>query len=713
MFAARRVFPFLLTAAVILSNPALKSSFAEEAALGEGATVEINGDHVEFQMDQQKVLAEGNVSVTKGNVTLLCDKLEFYQKSKMAFAEGNVVLLRDTGRMEGDRLKFNFEDMTGDFVHARIFASPYFGRGEKIVRVGENHMQMHNGYLTTSDWDKPEYRIVAKKVDIYPGEKAVARHVRMYLGNVPIMYLPRFTQDLRNKRPVVTYTPGYDKQWGAFLLTQWHGYVNDNLKLTLHLDYRERKDLAEGLDVEYKTAKYGNGLVRTYYMHERTLGADHFFQEHLENTTERERFKGEWRHKWDIDEKTNAIWQYYKLSDTDFLKDYFENEHEKDIDPSTYFVLNRGLPKGSLTFQTNVRVNRFTDMVERIPQLTYTLANTELMETGFYLKNSSSYANMTKKLASPSEDRKETMRVHTDNELSYPFKVSFIELSPFVGGAQTYYSRAIDKDNYDVIRSIFRTGANMSTKFYRVFDAQTNKFHLDINRLRHIVTPSIAYLYQHDPTIGSFQLDSFDAIDAITRAHSIVFGVENKLQTKRNDKSVDLVRVINSVDFLLKEDPGKGGFNTINADIDITPYDWLSFYIDSKYDTIAEKIKNVDFDMYINEPGDKWWWRLGKRFSPQVDDQLTSEFGYRFNQKWNFRVYERFDLDTGTLREQEFAVQRDLHSWLMDVNFNSTRGQGDEILVVFTLKAFPELGLDVGTSYNQRKPGSQIADSTP
>jgi hypothetical protein len=89
-----------------------------------------------------------------------------------------------------------------------------------------------------------------------------------------------------------------------------------------------------------------------------------------------------------------------------------------------------------------------------------------------------------------------------------------------------------------------------------------------------------------------------------------------------------------------------------------------------------------------------------------VDDQLTTEAGYRLNQKWAVRSYNRYDLDSGTLKEQEYTLSRDLHSWVMDINYNQTRGSGTEIWLVFTLKDFPDLGLDFGSRFNRRKLGA-------
>ena len=46
----------------------------------------------------------------------------------------------------------------------------------------------------------------------------------------------------------------------------------------------------------------------------------------------------------------------------------------------------------------------------------------------------------------------------------------------------------------------------------------------------------------------------------------------------------------------------------------------------------------------------------------------------------------------------------------MDINFNEKRKFGNEIWVVFTLKAFPDMMIDFGTSFNKRKAGSQSSE---
>ncbi len=684
----------------------------EETRPGAGPTtsVELNGDTIEYSMDGNKVVAEGNVVILYKDVTLTCNRVEFSRSTSIAHAKGNVRLIKSgESEISGEEMTFNFQKMTGDFAPAGIFANPYYGKGEEVSKVDASHILMKNGYLTTCDHDQPHYRIAAAKLDIYPKDKMVARKVCMKIGGIPVLYIPKFSQDLTGKRPRFVFTPGYDKEWGMFLLTAMRYELSDNVKGFLHFDAREKKDIASGFDVTYKTPHMGSGSIRTYYMNERSITSKHFFQPRPSPTIERERFKAEWRHKWDIDQKTNAILQYYKLSDNAILKDYFEREFDKDSSPDTFFLLTRNFTNGVVSFRTDKRVNRFESGLERLPEIRYDLSSQKLGETNFYMRNTTIYSNLSSKDASPTEVRRETMRLDTDNELSYSTKVGIVEFRPFVGGEQTYYSKTKDPEKYDSIRGIFRTGASLSTKFFRVFDVETNQWGLDIHRLRHIITPSVAYSYNHRPTFTSNDLDSFDSIDSRDIGHSLNFSIENKLQTKRNKEVVELLRAVIGTDFALKENPGKGGFNIITTDIDFRPTDRVTFYFDSTYDTREEYLTTVNFDMFING-GKNWWANIGKRWNREVDDQVITELGYRINPKWAIKTYNRFDVRRGQHKEQQLTITRDLHEWTMDVNFNETRSQGSEIWIVFTLKAFPDFVVDLGTSFNKRKAGSQSSE---
>lgn len=732
-------------------------SFNLFAESNNASPVELTGDQVEYSTEGNKMIASGNVSIARGNTKLTADKVEFSRDSGVAMAEGRVVLTMPQGIIRGDKFTYDFNKMTGDFSQAKIAlnivtnnqddaedqgASPapstdsktaaasstssddsqdnfggdmgimdnMYGSGDSVKKVGDDHIVMENGYVTSCDLEKPHFRLASKKLDVYPSDKVVARNVRMFIGKVPIMYLPKYSQKL-NDRPLVVFTPGYDKNWGAFLLQSWRYRLNEQVKGILHLDYRDRKGFAPGLDLFYTTKNMGAGSIRTYYMNEITPQRKNFWDDKSGKSVYAERFKAEWRHRWAIDETTDMTLQYYKLSDSAFLKDYFKREYREDINPASFFLLTKNLNNGTLSFRTDARVNRFTSIVERLPELRYDIANQELGDSGIYLKSQSGFTNLSWKDPSPTEVRRETMRFDSDNQLSYPFKVSFLELKPYVGSRQTYYSKTQDPSQYDVIRGIFETGASLSTKFYKVYDVQKKIWGIEISRLRHVVTPSVNYIFNTRPTISSAVLDDFDYVDSLDRSDTIELALENKWQTKGlKEGSVDILRFLLKTNFNLKDHPSKGGFDHVKSEIEFNPLKWLTFSSDSDYDTVQEKLNSANFDLYVSDSDKgKWAFNLGKRFSADVDDQITTGVEYMINPKWKFKTYRRFDVMNNIVKEQEYTLTRDLHCWEVDINFNETRNEGSEIWVVFRLKALPDLAFDLlGTSFNKRKAGSQV-----
>jgi len=389
------------------------------------------------------------------------------------------------------------------------------------------------------------------------------------------------------------------------------------------------------------------------------------------------------------------------------LKDYFEHEYERDQAPPSYVIATQVLPYGTMTARADYRVNRFTSTVDRLPEVGYRLPSMEIFDSGFYMKNATTVSNLTKKQAAPSEYI-QTNRLHIDHEVFYPVKISFVELKPFVGTRQTYYSRTKEGVMRDTVRGIFRTGVDASTKFYRVYDVSTDALNLDINELRHVITPSIAYEYQHSPGIHRNLLDYYDGIDAFARGHQAALALENKLQTKRNGVSVDLVRAIISTDFVFQQDEAlPSSFNNANFRLEVEPYQWMGFYFDVSYEPQDRQLETVNTDLYINNRDDIWYLRVGDRYHHEVDHQFETEVGWKVNPKWSVRLNQRFDFDTQRSKERGIAIRRDLHSWNMDFVVESEKNEGTEILVVFSLKGFDNVNLGGGRKFGggSERPG--------
>ena len=680
--------------------------------------VQLEADQVQFSQSTNKAIASGHVVVTAGTTTLYSDQLELEKTIGEAVASGHVYI--DSPQMQvvnADTAIYNFNDSTGEFHNATVFNDPFQIKGKVISKVSENHMVMQNGFLTTCDHDIPHFRIATHRMDVYQKDKAIAKGVTMYLGQVPVMYLPQYVQDLKD-RPIFTMMPGHSKDFGAFLLTTLHLKLSNRVKVLVNGDYRERVGIAEGVDVKYRTLSFGSGILRTYYTYENQIATRHLWKLYDNQgikrgpTIRHELYRVEWRHQWQIDKDTNAIWQYYKVHDWDlnntgFIKRYFLREFRHGSDISTYFLLTRNLPKGTVSFRIDAsHVNQALQGVDHYPEIRYDLSGQKLGNTNFYLSNSDTFSNI--KVSQPENDRK-TMRMDVNNELSYPTKVAFIELRPFVGGEHTYYSRTNNVNERSVIRGQFRTGSDLTTHFYRMWNFHKNIGGVEMNGLRHVVTPLVSYSYVHRPTISASHFNQFDTIDALGQSHGIHFSLENLLQTKRNKQSVNLLRTLVETDYqLLEKSKGPGrGFGSVSSTVEFTPNGWLSFKADENYDNKKHHWNTANFDAYLNG-GDKWSIGIGKRYAHHADDEFTTDLRYKINSKWKVKIFDRFIVDKGSVKEENYSFIRDLHEWEMEVEYRQERGVGASFFVVFRLKAFPNMGLNLfSDSFHQPKAGTQ------
>ncbi|MBF0485544.1 MAG: LPS-assembly protein LptD [Candidatus Omnitrophica bacterium] len=689
--------------------PAKDVPHDKNAPYDKNAPVELTGDSIEFKAEESKFVASGNVVLKQNDSTLFCDKLEFYRDRKEAHAIGNIVLVSPKGTVWADKAFYNFETKRGEFTNARIMANPYFGKAASITKFHDDYYVLSDGWISTSDYDNPEYRIKSRKIEVYPYDRAIAHNSVMYLGGMPVMYMPKYVQYLNDDRPHLRVVPGYQKDLGAYVLMSTHMMVTDWIDTTYHLDLYGRKGVGYGVDADYNAWENGgHGLVKTYYINEHQLIGNTIGQTNATPTTG-ERYRIEWRHKWDIDPQTSFISQYYKVSDKDFIKEYFRREYQQDQNPPTYALLTHSMANATASLRADLRVNNFEAPVERLPEFNYSLTNQPISDTGFYVKSNNTISNLRQKDPSVSDNTHHTIRIDTDNELSRPFKVSFLEMRPYIGTEQTYYSNTLDSSHNDSVRGIFRTGMDVSTKFYRVYDVTFNKYGIEVNQLRHVITPTVGYLYQHHPTLGSEKLYGFDSMDARDTIDRFALGLDNTLQTKRDGKSVDLARSSLTTEFRLKDNPTPGSWGDMKWTNELYPNQYVTFHNDMDYNNDTRHLQTANFDLYLKD-NKKWEFDIGRRYAHKDDDLVTTQVSYKFNPKWRTVVYDRWNVDTGHWQEQQYSFVRDLHSWEVEFAINNKKEpekSGTEFWFIFRIKAFPSVKFNGSTSFSKREVGSQ------
>ena len=692
--------------------------------------ITINADQLEYSADNKMAVATGNVEVTYKGAKLTCQKLTINTETKEGVAEGNARLDDAQGVIEGAKISYNFEAKVGTITDANFRSNPYFGQGGTINKISDAEFRVFKGYLTTCNLDRPHYRFGARRVNFFPNDRVQIRGATIFVDKAPLFYVPAYDHSLKDPLMHVQFMPGSSKEWGPYLLSIWRADVNQYIQGRVLLDYRGYIGVAEGFGANYTTPApgFGRGDFKLYYTQERNK-TKAFSKMPVANAKVFQRYLVRLRHKWDPTDRTNVLAEYYKIVDSkrviygadyNILKDFFYREYEKDSLPLSYLSAHHGFDYSSFDFIVQKRVNNWYTQLEKLPELNYTLPSVRIANTPFYFESINQLANSYSKIATatPGDDQNAT-KFDTTNKASIPFRLVFLRFSPYVQARNTYYNKD-DSGNTSIIRTVFSSGTDISTKIYRFFNLKTNFLGLEINNLRYIITPTVSYGYTKLPTIPNYKIKQFLG-DSVTTSQTANLELSNKLQTKRKGQSVDLADLrINTVyTFKPKEGAKRGSsFSNIIFNLEVRPYPWMSIVGDATYNHSGNKevsdymkFSNANFDINFSFAAERTY-SFGQRYQRRGGNELTHKLDWRFNPKWKLAVYQRYQrghdpaLKRG-LREQEYSLTRDLHCWEVSFNWNVKRGEGETAWMIFRLKAFPEMEFEYNQTYHQPKPGSQ------
>jgi lipopolysaccharide assembly outer membrane protein LptD (OstA) len=499
-----------------------------------GQPIVVDGDKVEFFEKEKRIVAEGNVSIVYGEVTLTCDRIDVDTVSQKAICTGNVHVEHPEGVLTGYKIIYDFPNKKGEILEAEIKhpegtiksehveydfegklgkledveveAYPWFAEAGETARVSESEYVLKNGMITTCDHDSPHYRIQAGEIKIYPDEKVVAKNAVFYIGEVPVMWVPYYYHPIIQTKAKVQFIPGQSSEWGYFLLSAWRFYIKGNTKVDILVDYRTKKGFAEGANLYYFADDLGlrglgKGVLRAYFIQQNDIGTYDPTSFRDEDIAPKLRQKIQWNHRIDFDENTVGMVEFNKYSDKYLMKDYFYNEFEEnDPVPPNYFSITTIQPNFMFSLEVAKRFNNFYTVIEKLPELKLDVPNQRLWDTKFYYKSESSGTIFDKEYEFESSPPEKVARGDTFHTLSYVSKIGFLNLTPYGTIRESVYSRHRWNDHF-ISRAAFGGGVNAFTRFHRILDFDTDFMGLDINDIRHIIVPSAEYFHLHQPTV--------------------------------------------------------------------------------------------------------------------------------------------------------------------------------------------------------------------
>ncbi len=681
-----------------------------------------------FDYDPATGIARGTngLVVKYGGAVLIAERVSVNQQIGEAQAEGRVRVLREDQVWVSEHLRYNFKTRQMQAEQFRTGRSPVFAQGEALQGDVSNRVfTARNAYVTSDDVAEPFVKIRASHIRIVPGESVQARGAVMYVGGVPVFYFPYYQRKLGPRANHFTFIPGYRSRFGPYLLGRYNWFWGPALDGALHLDYRLKRGPGGGPDVNLHLGRWGELILKYYYLRDEQPES----RDGIRAPHHRQRFYlGYDATPWtNLNLKAAVAYQ----SDSTLLREFFESDHRRNPQPRTFAEAHRLWDNFSLDLLVEPRVNDFYETVERLPEVRLTAFRQQLGRTPLFYESESTAGWYERKFAEltnsfPATNNFAAARADTYHQITLPQTLfGWLNVAPRVGGRFTWYGEASGPGGFtrEAYRGVFNTGVELNFKASRLWPQARSRW-LDLDGLRHIVEPSVNYVFVPRPHPGPPRLPQFDtewpslrllpieypdfnAIDAIDSQNVLRLGLHQRLQTKRNGRVENFLSWDLYTDWRLDPRPGQNTFSDLYSDLIVRPRRWLTLESQTRYDPDRGQF-NLAFHHLTLQPQSSWslgvgHWYLRDDFSPgptalgQGNNRFVTTFYYRLNENWAFRTSQHFEARDGRWEEQFYTIYRDFRSWTGALTFrvrDSRTGAADyTIAFTVSLKAHPRFGV--------------------
>ncbi len=551
---------------------------------GGAVPIEINSDSTEYRGGI--AIGIGNVVIRYGVVTIYCDYAEYNPDTHDIVLRDNVRFFQDRYAFTADRAIYNVETKRLSMSDFGGPKQPFEVLGDTVLSVKENEYTILDGLVSTSDSSKPDYILRARTMRIYSGDRIVLSNVTLFVGRMPVLWFPYLYQSL-NDQSSYNLAPGYNSDWGAYLLSAFTFPISSNITGTLRIDLRSSRGPALGLDVNYHfgEARETFGRMQIYGLEDQEPNLN---ETALGRTpVDAGRYRLLYQSRTDLGDDIFAVVDFNKMSDTFFLQDFYPNIFAYDPQPDTYLELMKRGEAYTLTALVRPQVNTFQETTERLPELSWEVARTPLFNGPIFYESTTSGAFLHRAFAAPTGNQSvdltagalnpdyQAFRFDTFHQFSLP-KTYFgwLSIDPNVGFRATYYSTTGTFDEADGtnglsegllnergarVRFAMNAGVEGSFKLSKAYESVQARW-LGLDGLRHIIQPYADFSWESQPSVSPSDILPFDryipstrlqaidfpqftSIDSLDRWSILRLGVRNRLQTRRDSSTINWLDV--------------------------------------------------------------------------------------------------------------------------------------------------------------------------
>lgn len=645
--------------------------------------VNLGAQHLTYDKPNQSYLAEGEVLLQRGSMTLEADKVEFNGITGEALASGNVKLTDPKGVMEGERLSYNLNTGHGRLSEGRVLVPEknLHLSGEEIEKFGEWQFRVTQGTYTTCDGEVPSWKFGSSSLDVTLGGYAKAKNVLFYIHDVPVLYFPFMIYPAKTERESGLLLPryGHSTNRGTLFSLGYYQVIERNQDATLRLDYMSELGIGKGLEYRYIFDGENEGISNFYHV----TGIE----------GELDMYSFNWKHTGMLQGGARLLGDVDWVSSRDF-KARMGDTYDVYTREAAISVVAAQKNWGKLDLSGQIKHTKELEAgndltLQRYPEVRLTQVSQRLSDTPVFFRFDSFVDNFRR------HDGDQGQRLMLRPELSTEyFSNEFFVLVPFVGFRQHVYRVSDGMASHGTPD----VGARLSTTFSRVFRPE----YKGVSKLLHRIEPQAEYHYI--PNWVDRGLPAFDGQDNREPQNGLTYALVNWFTVRIEPEEGDgydhefLYLKISQVYDIREERRSQPGavddsdvFSPVNGEAIFRPTRWSLLDINFSYD-----VNNGDhFNSYsvLGEIRDDAGNSLGLNYTFERDlyDYVSTDLTTALFKPFFLGYQLRQDLKGGRTLENQIDLEYRGQCWSVFLTYRD-RIQAQEYLISFSLTGLGRVG---------------------
>ena len=682
-------------------RPIDSDGFREKITTEEGTTIIVERGGIEIAFGDYSMRARNIVMwVPAGTASEGGDRFEQFQ----IYAEGDVSFKTASARLDADRMFYDYGAQRAMLVDAEIYTRlesenlPLVMRAREVRAFSDRRFVAEDAYVTTCEFGLPHYRIQSKRVSLTASSDAegrdsatlVARGNRFYLSNLPVMWLPNVSRDIkRTHTPLRRIEVGNSDAFGTYVTTEWDLWdilaggsaesvsarVSKWTDFVALADYYDDRGPAGGLEFDYRREDIA-GYALGYYVNDRGADSGGF------EPSSEDRWRLKWRQRAFIG-ALQVDTEFSDISDRGFLPEYFEREAKEGKEQETYVYVKKAWENAQASLLYKARINDFQTGTEYLPQARYDVVRFPFLD-GRILYGSTTRAGNVRFRPDNDASRASyrTQRVDSIQFLEAPLQLgSGFTATPFATARGTWYDA--DAAGDEATRYAASWGAKVAfPALWRVYDVENST--LDIHGLRHIAALDVTYRDIYDATKTPGELLQFDEVDTVDTGKIATIRLKQRLQTRRPSaelgapqRTVDFARLEAEADFFPEPGSDNAGDNwsdlRLYGRVNLT--DDISLLADGDYHTYDGKFDKAGVWVRTDH-SPRTSWGIGSLYTRAISSStLTGQLEHQISDVWEIALLAQYDYDENEMLDETFVLRRNLHRFVLEIAVDYDRGR--------------------------------------